>query len=230
MPVAVPVKAWSFSRLQEYRECPKKFYFRNVLKIAEPRGPALIHGEEVHDILELYVLKKKSKLVVAVAKAMGKDMKKELDRVRKQATPEKSVAFDSRWKMVASNDWDRVWLRVVVDLTWLQKPDQVHMIDYKTGKINEAKHADQLELYAIYGFLANPDADEVVATPWYVDHAFRGAPKIFKRRDLPKMQRRWERMAASLTSDTKFRENVGGHCKWCPYSNRNSVPGPCKKG
>lgn len=231
------IKAWSYSRWQEWFECALKYYFRNIQKIAEPRGPALLHGEDVHDVLELYVLKKQSKLRKDVATAMGK-LKDSLDAVRKIATPEQSAWFDKNWRLIRTDDWDNVWLRVQIDLIWTAvyavdktRKFVVEMRDYKTGKINEAKHADQLELYVIYGFVKYPDADEVVAAPWYVDHGFAGAPKVFKRSQLEGLKRKWERRVAPMIADTKFRAKVGGHCKWCPYSGRRTpTPGPCTKG
>lgn len=224
-----PVTSWSYSRYADYRECPAKFHFKHVQKVPEPQGPALARGNEIHDALELFVLKKRSKLAEAIRTPMGV-LYDQLSAVRRHAMPEMQAAFDREWRIVPWDDWDRAWCRVMVDLTWLEDGGRtVQLRDYKSGKVNEAKHAEQLELYAVYGFVKYPEAQQVIALPWYVDHGLAGAPITFDgRRELTRLQRKWEKSVGPLFADRQFKAKPGAQCKWCPFSGRKG--GPCKKG
>ena len=43
-----PVRAWSFSSLQVFEECPYRTYISRVKKIREPQGEAAARGERIH--------------------------------------------------------------------------------------------------------------------------------------------------------------------------------------
>lgn len=42
----------SFSRASDYRECPKKFYFKTILGITEPNTVATVRGNIAHEVFE----------------------------------------------------------------------------------------------------------------------------------------------------------------------------------
>jgi hypothetical protein len=49
---------WSYSSLALYQQCPKKYYHLKVAKdIKEELGEAIVFGNEIHKIAELYVSK-----------------------------------------------------------------------------------------------------------------------------------------------------------------------------
>lgn len=224
------VKSWSYSRFADYRTCPQRFKFKHIDKITEEQSPAMARGQKIHDDLEGFVLGHVKKLPKELTDTMGVPMLNELKLLKKaKAIPEQQAGFDVNWGFRKWDDWDNTWLRVMVDLSHFSIANAVaRVIDYKSGKIKEAEHAEQLELYAIFGLLKFPDATEVQAQPWYVDHGKAGAPLIFRRPDLPKLKKKWENNVAPLFRDQQFKPTPGMGCKWCPYSMRKD--GPCKKG
>ncbi len=57
MPVArlVNIKAWSYSRLQTYTQCPQKAKFQVIDKLKEPDGAAGLKGTRVHALAAVWV-------------------------------------------------------------------------------------------------------------------------------------------------------------------------------
>src|SRR5690554_2038433 len=49
------MNTFSFSRLNLYETCPKKFYYRYVLKLPEPQTKPLALGKAVHKAIELLI-------------------------------------------------------------------------------------------------------------------------------------------------------------------------------
>ena len=94
------ITAWSYSRLKDYVDCPKKAYFKHVKKIKSIPGAALVRGTEVHGHLENYVTKR--------ARSLPKDLlhpklKTYVSDLRKLAIfVEQELAFDALWSPV---DW-----------------------------------------------------------------------------------------------------------------------------
>ena len=50
-----PIKAWSFSTLTKFEECPYRVYLNKVEKIPEPSGSAADRGTAIHTLAEDYV-------------------------------------------------------------------------------------------------------------------------------------------------------------------------------
>jgi RecB family exonuclease len=44
----------SYSHVKEYRECPRCFYLRRVLRLGDPPGRAMLVGQVVHDAMERF--------------------------------------------------------------------------------------------------------------------------------------------------------------------------------
>ena len=49
------VKAWSYSALKVYEECPYRTYISRVRKIKEPSNDAADRGTQIHQYAEDYV-------------------------------------------------------------------------------------------------------------------------------------------------------------------------------
>ena len=50
-----PVKAWSYSALKVFEECPYRTYISRVRRIQEPSSPAADRGSQIHQEAEDYV-------------------------------------------------------------------------------------------------------------------------------------------------------------------------------
>ena len=46
----------SFSRIQEFETCPKRYWFSKVLKLSVPSNPRMVYGKALHQAIEAYYL------------------------------------------------------------------------------------------------------------------------------------------------------------------------------
>jgi CRISPR/Cas system-associated exonuclease Cas4 (RecB family) len=214
--------AWSYSRLNDYLLCPLKAKLKHLLKLKEPESMVLVRGSAIHEMAANYISGK--------SRTLNKELKlfeQEFKLFRKvKAKVETQWAFDKNWKVC---DWfaPDCWLRLVLDAHHLfQGPhgDFLHIVDHKTGKIRE-EQKEQLELYAIGGFLKFPSAKRVKCSFWYLDQGEEVAVE-FERADLPKLQKKWAAKAAPMLKDTVFAPRPNDKCRWCHW--RAELGGPCK--
>lgn len=124
--------AWSYSRLNNFETCPKKFWHMAVRKdVKEPEGEAMRYGKMVHKALENRVSK-------------GTKMPMNLRHLEKYAAllanssgtklTEQQLAIDNKFN---PSDWfsKQTWCRAILDLAII-KGSHALVFDYKTGKIS----------------------------------------------------------------------------------------------
>lgn len=147
--------AWSFSRLNNYEICPKKFWHTSVQKdVREGEGEAMRYGKLVHKALELRVGK-------------GTPLPLNLQHLERYASlladsdgeklTEQQLAIDN---MFNPSDWfsKETWCRAIIDLA-IVKDIHALVLDYKTGKISD--DFTQLRLAGIMLLLHKPEIQTV---------------------------------------------------------------------
>lgn len=216
------VKAWSYSALSLYEQCPAKFKYSKLDKLPEPKGPALERGIDIHAKAERYVrdggqLPSELRL-----------LKNDFEWLRsKNASVESKFAFDKDWNPVEYFSKD-VWVRIVTDAKLVKSPSAL-VIDHKTGQKRDG-YFDQLELYALAMLLMHPDVDEVIPELWYIDSGEivddSNGSKIFTRKDLLSLKKKWAKRPKKLFADTRFDPTHNMYCRSCHF--RKSNGGPCK--
>lgn len=125
--------AWSYSRLSNFEQCPKKFYHLSVAKdIKEPPSEAMRYGSEVHKAIELRISKNKpfelhlkhlEPLISRFATAPG------------QVLVEQQLALSTNMKPTGWFDSD-VWCRAIIDFAAV-KGDKALIVDWKTGAMKD---------------------------------------------------------------------------------------------
>lgn len=221
-----PVKAWSYSRLVTFLECPAKFKYKNIDKLPEPQGPALARGERIHKLAENYV---KNGGILPVELSQFQVEFDQLRAVAPSLSYEMQAAFTSAWSKAEWFGKD-AWCRVVIDLFQPagRKGGTARIIDYKTGQVR-GSYADQLELYALAGLLLDPMASSVSTELWFLDHGqiVDSFEKPLTRLDLPKLKRKWSTAPKRLLNETRFDPTPSASaCKYCHF--RKSNGGPCE--
>lgn len=228
------ITAWSYSRLRDWETCPFKAKQKHVLKMKEPDSPAMARGSAIHKLAEDYVkgdLKKIPKELV--------NFKKEFDEIRKvnQVFVEEQLTFNAKFELMGADGWfDRsAWCRVKMDLRAIVK-GVMRLIDHKTGKVKD-DHIDQLEFYALVGFILEPDIDTVAAELWYLDQAGkeRIRKETFYRKNFDKIKGRWLKRVKPMLVDTAFHPKPNPTCKFCffnandkTYQGAPKPKGPCR--
>jgi len=220
-----PVKkfeAWSYSRLTDYEGCPLKAKLKHLEKIPEPPAPAMARGRAVHEMCEGYVLGKIKKLPEELKNFTTEFI--HLKGKKKSVQTELQLGLNKQW-LPCSWFGAETWCRIVVDCMYDADEATVHVIDYKTGKVNPS-HNDQMSLYAIGAFAYSPQNIKRVDTLlWYLD-AGEESSGTFMRNDVSKLQKQWEKRSKKMLIDTSFKPTPGNSCRWCAYSKAKG--GPCK--
>lgn len=149
---AVP---WSYSSLQQYETCPRRFYLTRIAKvIEEPQTESTTEGRRVHEAMEHAVSGKKplpevySKYQPIVDKLRATPGVKQLE-----------YKFALTNTLQPCDYWDSaVWVRGVLDVGIVRKNEAI-ILDYKTGK--RKLDVDQLRLFALAGLSLWPQVETV---------------------------------------------------------------------
>lgn len=226
-----PISNWSFSALQDYETCPYRIYLKRVEKAEQPNyddDPAhpLTRGTRIHEEAEAFI---------RGAGPMTRDLKKietTLEELRDKfasglVVVEELWRFDKEWNPV--DNWDDAWCIVKSDVTdHGQGPSIIEVTDWKTGKSfgNEVKHTQQLQLYAVAGFMKQPEAIAVIARLLYVDEG-KTKERKYMRTALPMLLDGWHKRGEKLTNAIQFPAKANTmSCRWCPYGTQNGT-GAC---
>lgn len=217
--------SWSISRYHDWKECPARAKYKHIDKIKEAGSAAMTRGTDIHTLADRYIL--------GMVRSIPKELKqlsveyKQLRAmgVKRQVTIELMWGMTANWAPIAWDNWSQCWVRVKMDAHYMLPDENVLGIDdHKTGRIKEEQHAEQLELYAISGLVYFPKVPTVRARLLYTDHG-KVSELIVPRKELPKLEKAWEKRVKPMFSDTRFFPKPGRHCSWCPHS--KSKDGPC---
>jgi hypothetical protein len=222
--------SWSFSRWNEYEECPLRAKLKHLDKVPEgPKNAAADRGQDIALRTERYMAG-----AVRVMPPELKPLQSDYVRVRKEKSLkiEMMYGFDRQWNPVPWDDWNNCWLRAKMDLHYsYNKGRGLFVIDNKTGKFRTDKneqYVQQLDLYAVTGAQQFPQVSEVSVQLYYSDLGikFPEQPKIYTREEAVAQIPIWDKRVKAMFADTKFSPRPGDHCRWCPYSRNKS--GHCK--
>jgi len=173
------IRATSFSRLKEYRECPLKAKLKFVLKVEDPRPPLpegqehpLDRGSRIHELAENVVR-------YGCDGPFPKELEKfqpRLERLRElyvdgRAYTEMPIAMDENWKQSDPRDFENTVYRMIADMVVVVEPAHYLIIDYKTGRKdgNEVVHTQQGIEYLSAFALTHPDIQRFQFEAWYLD-------------------------------------------------------------
>lgn len=231
----IPIKqitSWSFSRYNVYKSCPAKAMYKFILKLPEPGSPQMDRGTDIHKLAEDYTKGILKKLPSELS--LFKDEFAALKR-QKIKDVEDSWTFKADWSLTTWNDWNGAWLRVKLDVGYLNPTHNVYVpIDHKTGKFRQEKndeYEEQLQLYALAALKRFPHIAAVSPRLWYLDdgiiHPNLDTDEIvYYRKDEPYLEKLWQSKVKKMLSDKTFKPTPGNACRFCHYRKENS--GPCK--
>lgn len=221
-----------------FEQCKRRAKLAFIDRIKEPERPPLPNGKEypndrgdrVHVHLDDFV-----KGTRAAPPIEADDFKDEVFRIRElyqegRVHAEQMWCYDDAWVSVHERDFANIRMRIKTDVTVFKSPEEVIIIDYKTGRRfgNELKHAQQLQLYGIGAVMKYDQVDHVIAELWYLDQKELVSQK-FERKHAIRFLNGWDQRLDKMFNEKKFpaspsREN----CKWCPYGPRGT--GHCPDG
>jgi len=211
--------AWTYSTLDTFETCPRKFYHLKVAKdIVEPPTVYTEWGKTVHSAFENFVkegtplptgMEQWQKIMSAIAALPGEKL------------TEHQYALDRDFQPCS---WGSAWTRGIADLVVIHK-DKAVVVDYKTGK---RKPTEQLDLYAAYAFSHHPQVQTVTTgfvwlkekkVDWNVSKKDK---KPFNRQEVPiiwqSLLPRVRKLESAYERDS-WPARTSGLCKaWCPVT------------
>lgn len=207
--------AWSYSRLNKYRQCPLKSYWMDYApkqaKVVEPPNPIFEKGKEWHTYME-NAIKRGDQLPEFLQQT-----KPLVDAIRSfpEVYVEQQLAFTEDLKETSWFGKD-VWCRVIWDVAALNHDRSAMIVgDHKTGK--PRPDSDQLELFAASAFRRFPSVQEVRTQYYFLEHK-KYSSQVFHRKSEDHI---WQKFGeeASLIATSKetgdWPARPGKHCDWC---------------
>jgi len=182
-------------------------------------------GTDIHTKAEMF-LKGKLKHLPVELKAFEEEFA--LLKKRK-ALVEGEWAFDKDWQPTSWFGRD-AWVRIKIDAVSITPENHVQVDDWKTGRMNSYKipeYEEQVELYAIGGLLNFPRTTHALPLLDFTDEGriWPTPMKLIARKDLPKLQKKWEKNVIPMFKEEKFTPKPGKQCSWCHFRKEND--GPC---
>lgn len=143
-------KPWSYSGLETFKSCPRKFYAENVAKtVPRTESDAQRYGTAVHLAFEQ---RQRDGRPLDPELILHEPKMREIERKRVEGTQRVETKFGLNRKLEPCDFFDpNVWHRGVIDYEADLGTGVLHVVDYKTGKV-KPKFL-QLKLYGLYEML-----------------------------------------------------------------------------
>lgn len=205
--------AYSYSALELYKNCPKRYFHERVAKDIprQPESEQQAEGKRIHRALELRV---KS------GKALPLDLKP-LDPIAAKLAAAPGDKY-AEMKLAITEElqptgWfeKNVWFRSIIDLA-IVNGSQAAVFDYKTGKVRE--EYSQLELSAVMLMHYEKEIENVKAA--YIWTNSRKVSPTEVGRD--RIMEVWGEILPVIeeieaaTEQSYFPASPSPLCKWCP--------------
>ena len=220
--------ALSWSRLNDYNQCPLKFKVKYIdkdplFKEDSSSSPHLVRGANVHKALENYVVQRTSDQEVKITSLPEVESTKPfIDKILANypvVLPESQIAVNSNWERVEWFSKD-AYYRAIFDLIAL-RDDKFIIVDYKTGKMRDydggPSGKGQLHLSAAISLKMWPNIPSGATAYAYVDHK-QTVVKPFSQSDTAELVEHFDAEHAKVNADTEFKPKVNEFCKWCPLT------------
>ena len=132
--------AWSYSRLNAFELCPKKYYLEQVARtVSEKKSAITDYGTECHKKFELRLIKNKP---LPLDLKHHEPILAKLAALPGEGMPEQKLAINEDLQPTGYYDND-VWCRAIIDYAKLMG-NKVLIVDHKFGKMRAG--FDQLDL------------------------------------------------------------------------------------
>lgn len=210
---------YSHSKLGTYSTCPRKFKYSVIDKA--PRDPssteALTKGRAVHRLLENY----------PVIATDNDDHRNIVERFASSSLGQKylhegqscrELKFGITRDFKPTSYYDRdAMFRGSIDYV-LRHGDQLHLIDWKTGKAKDERwqEYDQLVRYAVYFFVSYPSIQSIRISYVYVEHDHEN-PMVLSRKYLDKYKSDLAEKIQECEEDEEFPKTPNKLCDFCDF-------------
>ena len=211
--------AWSYSSLNTFKQCPKKYYHLKIAKdVKDAKTEALVYGNLVHKAAEDFIkegtpIPKKFDYMVPIVNALNNIEGDKHCEIRF------GVAYDGKDYTPTGFFSADVWYRGIADLLIVNE-DKAFLVDYKTGK--NAKYADtaQLDMLAAATFTHFPEVQHIKSALVYVvskDFIRKEHTRDLHNSYYATFEEPLEALAAAEESNV-WNAKSGPLCAYCPVT------------
>lgn len=211
----------SFSSLEMFRQCPRKYYEHKVLKLHPYKeSPSTAHGNRVHAALEAYLqhgtpLPEDLNHYAWVCATI-------IDSLSPQARAEVEFAFRRDGAACGLKDWKNKHFMGLADVLDIVGTHAT-VVDWKTGKSGYPK-VEQLELMALFTFLSFPEVMTVAGVLFFLDDGTvvpEDGSARWIRDDVPKLLAKWQAKTDEVErhlAQKMWPATPNNLCGWCECS------------
>ena len=183
----MPKLAWSYSQLNDFESCPKKFQSKYILKEwpKEDDSPHLVKGRRIHEAMEKLVERVQECLGGGFDRAIYGEVHHMIPLIQKLVSSGGRIETEvqqSLTEQLHPTGWfdKNTWVRGIFDLIiWFD--DHALVIDWKTGK--PWPDNGQLALFAAFAMAMESDIKYVDTAYVYIDHKGKAEKKRYTRED-----------------------------------------------
>lgn len=220
--------SWSFSKVNNFVTCPKKYYHTQVAKDVTEVYEHRSYGDEVHEMMADRLMKAR-KLGPAYAhwERWAEEILSDVDRTTVILAAEKELAITEDFQPCEYFDKKKVvWCRGKADILKIYPDGRAYIGDWKTGKVKEDN--DQLLLMALMVMVNYPQVKKAHAEFIFLKedegpHIPRNNCVYGVSVDMDDVLLFWARYKKSVqalkvaTETNNFPPQSSGLCKkWCP--------------
>lgn len=209
----------SYSRLETYLQCPKKFYYQSVAP-KDQRTPyiesvQMRQGKVIHKQVENRVNSKGQEPFAPGYEYLDKWTAPIIASSGHKFT-ELALTVDRNLVPCGAQDWDNAYLRAIVDVAIIDRPNSFQL-DWKSGNPNYSNEL-QHEVNAALTFHHFPEVETIGAVFAYLKIDSPSKVYNYTRQDLPGL---WEKIltpmeqiqVANRVGDWPAQRNK--FCAWC---------------
>ena len=208
-----PIINWSYSALNTFENCPRKFWATKVAKVVSDLNQANVDGDNDHKALQYHMSKGMAlpPALTALAPLCSK---------LKSAPGEKYIEYSMCLKQDFTptpwNNWDEAWVRGAGDVI-IVNGDKAQYFDWKRGKFSA--NDDQIELTSLLIFAHFPAVQQVAGGLVFYNQG-KVHPHMVHRGDASRLWNgylsRVRDLEQSKTEDS-WPATPNPLCGWCPY-------------
>lgn len=204
--------SWSYSRLNTFENCPKRFHHQYVLQdtVEGAPHPAAAWGSQVHEAIE-HNIRHGTPLPDNMQEyAVYADLAKQLPNVE----AERKLAIDVNWQPTS---WKTAWGRAIADVFSVHG-DRAIVWDWKTGKYRGPTL--QASINALMVFATYPEVNRV-DTNFVYFKAKLPEDDVFMREDIPEIAKPVTDVLgriAQCEARNEWGHKPSGLCGYCPVT------------
>jgi len=207
--------AWSFSALDVFEVCRKKYYHLKVKKdVKDADSTASQDGKFIHDAMKKRVI---DGVPLPIKLRQHEKLAKRFADSKGEKHGEMQLALNKKFE---PRDWfaKDVWVRAILDLLIVRGTTAV-LVDWKTGKRKE--RYDQLRLAAAVLSRYMPEIEEFVLVFVWLKDGEVSDPVTIKKSEMRSVWIEFLPRVKEITDaikTTTFPATESGLCGWCPVT------------